>query len=89
MKINTAGDMSDRSNEGEGEEDFSLISNERALELFKDLPEALKNNRKIADACNLELELGKWVFPHYVVESDKSYDDELRESQKMAMNGEI
>jgi DNA polymerase-3 subunit alpha len=79
MKINTAGDMSDRSNEGDGEEDFSFISNEHASELFKDLPEALENNKKIADACDLELTLGKWVFPHYVVESGKSYDDELKE----------
>jgi len=77
MKINTASDMNDRNGEGEGEQDFSFISNERALELFKDLPEALENNGKIAGACNLELKLGKWVFPHYVVESGKSYDDEL------------
>jgi DNA polymerase-3 subunit alpha len=79
MKINTAGDMSDRSNGGDGEEDFSFISTERAIELFKDLPEALLNNKKIADACNLELKLGQWVFPNYVVESGKSYDDELKE----------
>ena len=38
MKINTTGDMSDRNGEGDGEQDFSFISNERALELFKDLP---------------------------------------------------
>src|ERR1035437_2461558 len=79
MKINTAGDMSDRSNGGDGEEDFSFISTEGAIGLFKDLPEALLNNRKIADACNLELKLGQWVFPNYVVESGKSYDDELKD----------
>ena len=79
MKINTTGDMSDRNGEGDGEQDFSFISNERALELFKDLPEALENNRKIVDACDLELPLGKWVFPNYIVKSGKSYDEELKE----------
>ncbi|MBM4049401.1 MAG: DNA polymerase III subunit alpha, partial [Planctomycetes bacterium] len=33
--------------------------------LFRDLPEALANTIRIADACNLELELGKPHFPHY------------------------
>ena len=34
---------------------------------------------KIADMCNLELELGKWVFPDFKVEDGKSYDEKLRE----------
>ena len=78
MRVMQGGDMSDRSSDNE-EEDFSFISNARAQELFKDLPEALENNRKIADVCNLELKLGSWVFPNYVVESGKSYDDELKD----------
>jgi len=79
MRVMTNGEPNDRNGQGDGEEDFSFISNDRAAELFKDVPEALENNRKIADACNLELELGKWVFPNYVVESGRSYDDELKE----------
>ena len=64
--------------EEEEAEDFSFISPERALELFKDIPEALENTLKIADECNVTLELGKWVFSDYKVESGLSYDDELR-----------
>ena len=41
------------------------------------MPEALENTDKIVKACNLELTLGKWVFPDYKVESGRSYDDEL------------
>ncbi len=45
--------------------DFSFITQEKALELFKDTPEALENAVKIANECNVELTLGKWVFPAY------------------------
>jgi DNA polymerase-3 subunit alpha len=78
MRVMQGGDGSDRASDNE-DEDFSFISNERAQEFFKDLPEALENNRKIADSCNIELDLGKWVFPNYIVESGKSYDDELKD----------
>jgi len=39
----------------------------------------LFNNQKIAHLCNLELELGKWVFPPLQIESGKTADDELRD----------
>jgi DNA polymerase-3 subunit alpha len=62
----------------EAEEDFSFISPERAEELFKDLPEALANTQKIVDECNLELTLGKWYFPKFIVPSGLTHDEELR-----------
>ena len=77
LRINSHTDGSDRNSDSD-EDDFSFISGERALELFRDLPEALDNTRRIADACNLELKLGTWVFPNYIVPSGISYDDELR-----------
>ena len=77
MLVNTSGDMSDRSNNDEGE-DFSFISQEKAEELFRDIPEALDNTVKIADMCNLEITLGKWYFPKFIVESGLSHDDELK-----------
>ncbi len=75
--VNTHGDASDR-NQDADDEDFSFISQERAEELFHDIPEALANTLKIADMCNFEITLGKWIFPHYVVESGLSFDDELK-----------
>ncbi|MBU6426803.1 DNA polymerase III subunit alpha [Patescibacteria group bacterium] len=77
LLVNSHSDASDRISTDD-EEDFSFISSERAAELFKDLPEALANTAKVADLCSLELDLGKWVFPDYKVESGRSYDDELR-----------
>ncbi len=75
-------DYSDRNNGGGGigdsEEDFSMITPAQAEKFFKKIPEALENNEKIVGMCNLELQLGKWLFPNIVVKSGLSYDDELR-----------
>ncbi|HEX7724487.1 MAG TPA: DNA polymerase III subunit alpha [Candidatus Paceibacterota bacterium] len=83
LRVNSHSDSSDRASDSD-EDDFSFISCERAEELFVDLPEALDNTRKIADLCNLNLELGKWVFPNYILDSGRTYDEELH---KFAMDG--
>ena len=78
LLVNTAADWSDKNISDGGSEDFSFISQEKAEEYFSHIPEALHNSVKIADACNLKLDLGKWVFPDYKVESGASHDDELK-----------
>jgi len=61
------------------DEDFSFISEKKALEFFKDIPEAVDNSRVIADRCNLSFELGKWTFPAVPVSQGfKNHDEELR-----------
>ena len=77
VRVNSHIDSSEILSDNE-EDDFSFITSERAEELFHDLPEALENTVKIASLCNLELTLGKWVFPNYIVESGLNADDELR-----------
>ncbi|MEI8270251.1 MAG: DNA polymerase III subunit alpha, partial [bacterium] len=42
-------------------------------------PEAVSNTVKVAEMCNVEIDLGKWVFPNYIVEDGMSYDEKLRE----------
>ena len=64
---------------GEDNEDLSFISVEEARDYFRHIPDALENTGKIAQRCDIELELGKWVFPNYVVTSGQSYDKELRD----------
>jgi DNA polymerase-3 subunit alpha len=76
MSVMNTGDFSDRGEEKT--DDFSFISPETAETYFKDLPEALQNNQKIASRCNLKLELGKWVFPDFKVESGLSPGEELK-----------
>ncbi len=60
------------------DEDFSFITPKQAEKYFEDLPEALENNQKIAERCNLEISIGRWFLPNYVVESGLSYDEEFR-----------
>lgn len=76
MTIQSNSDIAEKI--AEKTDDFSFISPETAEKYFKKIPEAIENTAKIAEQCNVKLDLGKWVFPNYVVESGLSYDDELR-----------
>jgi DNA polymerase III subunit alpha len=40
--------------------------------------EQIAKTAELAEACNLELELGKWVFPNFPIPAGSSYNDELR-----------
>ncbi|MDP3996108.1 MAG: DNA polymerase III subunit alpha [bacterium] len=78
--------MSDRelSERGSLGADFSFIDGPTAEKYFKDTPEAIVSANKIAEMCNVELSLGKWLFPDFIVESGLSHDEELK---KIVLNG--
>jgi len=61
-----------------GSDFYYKTANEMA-EAFKDTPEALENTLKIAEECNLEIELGKIQLPNFIVPTDQSEDAYLRE----------
>jgi len=63
----------------DNEEDFSFIPPKTAEKYFKHLPQALANTEKIAEMCNLELELGKWAFPNMEIPNGKTPDEALRD----------
>ncbi|PJC33342.1 DNA polymerase III subunit alpha [Candidatus Roizmanbacteria bacterium CG_4_9_14_0_2_um_filter_36_12] len=46
---------------------------------FIDLPEAIENTLKIADKCNLEIPMGKWILPEFKTPRGESVDVYLRE----------
>ena len=75
MRIQTSGDFGDTGTDGD--EDFSFISQKTANEYFKDEPEALANVQKIADACDLTIDM-KWTFPNFIIESGRTPNEELR-----------
>ena len=77
LRVNSHSDSSEKVSDGD-EDDFSFITPERADELFRNTPEAIENTAKIAEACNLEIKLGEWVFPAFKVESGRTPDEELR-----------
>jgi DNA polymerase-3 subunit alpha len=58
--------------------DFYIKSQDEMRAMFIDLPQALKNTVKIAEQCNLELELGKWIMPVFSVPQDLTPAEYLR-----------
>ena len=53
--------------------DASMVSGEYMEERFKDISEAIENTRKIADRCNLALDLGKWNFADYKISEGETF----------------
>lgn len=59
-------------------ENFSFTTREQMKEWFADVPEAISNTVKIAEQCNVEIEIGThWYFPDYKIASGREPDDEL------------
>src|SRR5204862_2873747 len=52
---------------------------EEMREVFRDFPEAIANTLKIAEGCNLEIELGKSKYPEYPVPEGISREAYLRD----------
>lgn len=51
---------------------------------FSHCPQAIENTKKIADCCNLEIELGQHHFPVYKVQQGQNLEEEFRQ---MAQQG--
>ncbi len=67
LAVQTGNKLSDVGRLTLKDDDFSMRSPEEMAEFFKDSPEAIENTIKIADQCNLELELGKIQLPKFDV----------------------
>ncbi len=79
MSIGTGSDIDNPERLTMEGDDFSLRTPEEMKEFFKHTPEALHNTQKIKDICNLELQLGKTVLPHYPLPEGITADEKLRE----------
>ena len=79
MLINTGADPNNPDRLTMKNEDFSVNSAEEMIKDFKDTPEAISNTNKIADMCNLELELDKIKLPKYDVPEGKTANQYLKE----------
>lgn len=60
--------------------DFYIKSAEEMTNLFADLPSALENTVKIAEKCNVEITLGKWIMPVFEVPDGKTTAEYLKET---------
>lgn len=65
-----------------GNGEYHFISPEKAKEIFKDIPEAIENTAKIAEMCDINLTMGKFIFPNFVLEEGKTADQMLEELTK-------
>jgi DNA polymerase III subunit alpha len=63
----------------EMEGEISLCDPEEIAEAFQDVPEAITNTLKIAEACNLEIELGQILLPTFPVPEGKTQASYLQE----------
>ena len=59
--------------------DFYLKSGDEMAQLFADVPEAISNTKKIADLCNVEITLGKWIMPEFIVPKGKTSEGYITE----------
>lgn len=59
-------------------EDYSMHDEETVSRFFKDYPEAIANTQKLADRCDVNIELGKILLPKYDLPKEITADQELR-----------
>ena len=79
MLINTGADINDPERLSMTKDNFSMIPPEEMAEYFKDVPEAITNTQKIAQMCNLEIELGKTKLPTFPLPEGKTAEQFLEE----------
>ncbi|MBU1202935.1 DNA polymerase III subunit alpha [Patescibacteria group bacterium] len=61
-------------------DDFSMISENKVKELFGDeIQTAIDNTQKLADRCNIEIELGTIQLPEYQLQNANSAEEELKQ----------
>lgn len=56
-------------------EDYSMTPPDEIARAFAHVPEALENTVKIAERCNIEIQLGKWNFPLFEIPGDHPSGD--------------
>ncbi|MGD0577032.1 MAG: DNA polymerase III subunit alpha, partial [Candidatus Staskawiczbacteria bacterium] len=79
MLINTGADANDPERLSMTQDNFSMKSPEQMAEEFKDYPEALENTQKIAEMCNVTIELGKTKLPTFPLPEGKTAEEYLEE----------
>lgn len=68
-----------------GHGDYSFRSTAEMKEAFKDVPEAIENTLKIAEKCNLEIELGNIQLPYFDVPEGYDGDSYLKEISEQGL----
>ena len=65
--------------------DFYVKSQEEMKGLFIQIPEAIQNTVKIAEMCNVDITLGKWIMPIFDVPDNKTAADYIKEKVEIGL----
>jgi DNA polymerase-3 subunit alpha len=84
LAVQTGNQVDDKDRLTLRNDDFSFLAPEKMIENFKDVPEAIENTVKIAERCNIEIELGKIKLPEYPLPIGYDADSYLK---KLAYEG--
>ena len=57
---------------------FYLKTEEEMKELFPNHPEYIENTTKVAEKCNVELDIGNTYFPDFPLEQDSDFDSAMK-----------
>lgn len=57
--------------------DFYMRSPKEMIGLFVQYPEAIDNTKRIADMCDINLSVGKWILPHFPLPAQETPQDHL------------
>jgi len=79
LAVQTGNKMSDDDRLTLRADDFSMTSPEQMAEKFKDIPEAVENTAKVAERCNVTLQLNKVQLPDFPKPEGKTANEFLRE----------
>lgn len=58
--------------------DFYMRSPDEMKELFVDVPESIDNSLRIAEQCNIELPVGKWILPTFPIPENETPESYIR-----------
>lgn len=78
IAINTGSDVNNKEMSMKNG-NYSFVDELEISKYFSDTPEAIENTMKVADLIDLELDLGKWVFPNIETLPGKNHDETLKE----------
>jgi DNA polymerase-3 subunit alpha len=79
LAVQTGSQIDDKDRLTLRNDDFSLLSPKEMAEKFADIPEAIENTVRIADRCNVEIELGKTQLPEFPLPANHTADSYLRD----------
>lgn len=57
---------------------FHMLDNDEMKEIYKEYPEALANQKKIVDSCNIEFNFGEYFLPQFTTGREESAEAALR-----------